>query len=104
MNLFRRAPPPVTGTDLTEIKIALARIDERTAAQANAAEYRHNNIRQVMNGFVPRREIEANDRARAARILSLERFRATVYRLALALAGAVLAGLAALGKLAHLLP
>lgn len=62
--------------------------------------HRHNNIRQVMTGFVPRREIEADNRARDARLDDLERFRGTVYRLALALAGAVVAGVAALGKLA----
>jgi hypothetical protein len=91
-------------TDLADIRVALARIDERTAAQATVAEHRHADLKRALAEFVPRREIEADNRLRDRRIAGLEAFRATVYRLALSLAGLVLAGLAFLGKLAGAAP
>lgn len=93
-------PASVVSADLVDIRVTMARIDERTAQQAVTAEHRHNNLKQAMEAFVPRREIEATNRGFDGRLRSLEAFRLTAFRLAFGLAGLVVAGLAFLGKLA----
>lgn len=40
------------------MKIMLARIEERQEAQAEASAHRHANLKQELQAFVPRREIE----------------------------------------------
>ena len=71
-NLPLIGQPPVTSTDLFEIKLALTRIEERTAAAAEAAEHRHANLRQAMENYVPRRELDQIFAGIGVRMASIE--------------------------------
>lgn len=64
---------------LIEIKVALARIEERQVSLQKADEYaqsaadhRHRNMMTVIEQFVPRREIEAKEKALSDRIDAVE--------------------------------
>lgn len=64
--------PPVTPNDVMEIKFSLIRIEERMAASAEAAEHRHANIKQAMDNFVPRRELDQTFAGLNTRLTSLD--------------------------------
>lgn len=64
--------PPVTANDVIEIKFALIRIEERMTASAEAAEHRHANIKQSLDNFVPRRELDQIFAGITARFTSLD--------------------------------
>lgn len=57
---------------ISQVLIALARIEERIKAQAEQSEHRHNNLKMVVEGFVPRRELDERFAAMNARITKNE--------------------------------
>lgn len=59
----------VMGDDvIQQILVALARIEERIKAQTEQSEHRHNNMKLVVEGFVPRRELEERFKSMEDRI------------------------------------
>lgn len=64
--------PPVTNNDVWDIKLSLARIEERMTASSESAEHRHANLKQAMDNFVPRRELDQTFAGLGARITSIE--------------------------------
>lgn len=70
---------------LSEIRVGIARMEEKQLAQLTAAEVgqkaaevRHQSVMSAIATFVPRSEIEKDNRALGARIDELERRLATV--------------------------
>lgn len=79
-----------------QVLIALARIEERIKAQAEQAEHRHANLKMVVEGFVPRRELDEKFSAITGQIKDLQSSRAKLIGW---IAAAWLAGLSVVGSL-----
>lgn len=113
---------PPAATVLTDIKVHLARIEERQTASADAADHRHRNLMMRMDAFVPRAEIERENRATNDRIDAglrraderhddlenqhggrLKRLEGIVSRVGWAIVAAWIAGIGAVGTVGKLL-
>lgn len=64
--------PQVTPGDVLEMKFSLIRIEEQLKSGAKDAEHRHANMKQAMDAFVPRRELDQIFAGITARLASVD--------------------------------
>jgi hypothetical protein len=79
---------------LTDLQIALARIEERQKSAVEAAEHRHNNTKMILEGLASKKDVQAIDE----RVANLERNQGFVIKGIVGVVGVSIASLMGLGK------
>lgn len=86
---------------IMEIKIALARIEEKQTSQALASDHRHNNLRMVIESLATKKEVESvEDKLDLTnkRVESIESNQSRVVWGIIGMFGAILSSLTGLSK------
>lgn len=85
-------------TDLTDIKVALARIEERQEASNQAAEHRHKNTKMALESVAMKMTTFATKQELNDRVEPIEKMRDRLLQGSVVGVGAVVAGLAWIGS------
>jgi hypothetical protein len=81
-------------SDLTDLKVMVARIDERIKAGNEEADHRHKNLTTAINGLASKSDHNALER----RVTDIEGTQRWIVRTAVAINSAIAVAMAAVGK------